>query len=231
MIKAIAFDADDTLWHNEQHFQDTQQRLSEILERHADHDLVQAQLENIERRNIKLFGYGIKGFTLSMIETAIEISNQRINAAEIHEIVLLGKAMLENPMTIFDGVEAVLQELGRNYPLLLITKGDLLDQRNKIERSGLARHFQHLDVVAEKNPQTYREILDREGLQPENLLMVGNSVPSDILPVLHLGGHAVHIPYHLTAVFERHEEEPTCPRFCRLDQISQLPALVRRLSA
>ena len=172
MIKAIAFDADDTLWHNEQHFQDTQQRLSEILERHADHDLVQAQLENIERRNIKLFGYGIKGFTLSMIETAIEISNQRINAAEIHEIVLLGKAMLENPMTIFDGVEAVLQELGRNYPLLLITKGDLLDQRNKIERSGLARHFQHLDVVAEKNPQTYREILDREGLQPENLLMV-----------------------------------------------------------
>ncbi|MGO1118157.1 HAD family hydrolase [Rhodovibrionaceae bacterium A322] len=230
MLRAIAFDADDTLWHNEQYFQETQQRLSEILDQHADHDFVQAELQNMERRNIKLFGYGIKGFTLSMIETAIEITNNRISAAEIHEIIMLGKTMLDAPMTVFDGVEEVLNDLGRDYPLLLITKGDLLDQRNKVDRSGLARLFQRIEVVSEKDSQSYKEIFDSEALKPEEVMMVGNSVPSDIQPVLDLGGHAVHIPYELTAVFERHREDPDSPRFRRLDSITELPALVRQLT-
>jgi putative hydrolase of the HAD superfamily len=229
MIRAIAFDADDTLWHTESLFQETQARLSEILDNYADHDTVQSRLHDVEVRNVKLFGYGIKGFMLSMVETAIEISDARISAADIHKIVAMGREMLEAPMELLDGVPETLVALGGRFPLYLVTKGDLMDQRNKIEKSGLANHFMATEVVAEKDPATYGQVFARHGVDPAAAMMVGNSMPSDVLPVLDLGGWAVHIPYRVTASFERHGSDPDHTRFSRLDRIAELPALLDRL--
>lgn len=230
MIRAIAFDADDTLWHTESLFQETQARLSEILEHYADHDTVQSRLHDTEMRNVKLFGYGIKGFMLSMVETAVEISGARISAADIHRIISMGREMLEAPMELLDGVPQTLAALADRFPLYLVTKGDLMDQRNKIEKSGLAGHFVATEVVADKDPATYREVFARHGIDPAAAMMVGNSVPSDVLPVLDLGGWAVHIPYAVTASFERHDLDPDHKRFARLDRIAELPALLDRLT-
>lgn len=230
MIQAIAFDADDTLWHTESLFQETQARLSEILDHYADHDMVQSRLHDTEMRNVKLFGYGIKGFTLSMVETAIEISDARISAGDIHRIVAMGREMLEAPMELLDGVPETLAALADRFPLYLVTKGDLMDQRNKIDKSALAGHFKATDVVAEKDPATYREVFARHGIDPAGAMMVGNSVPSDVLPVLDLGGWAVHIPYVVTASFERHDLDPDHERFACIDRITELPALLDRLT-
>ncbi len=228
MIEIVALDADDTLWHSESRFQDTQMRLSEILDRHAPHDEVQAHLHKLELRNIKLFGYGIKGFTLSMVEAAIEISKGQITAGEIHEIVMMGKAMLEMPMELLDGVGETLELLGQDYPLFLITKGDHMDQYNKIEKSGLEGHFKEIEVLMNKDTAAYRELFDRHGANPATVMMVGNSIPSDILPVLELGGHGAYIPYHVTASFEQHEREPDNPHFHRLESIQALPSLLQK---
>ena len=230
MIKVVALDADDTLWHSESRFQDTQLRLSEILDRHAPHDEVQAHLHELEDRNIKLFGYGIKGFTLSMVEAAIEISQGQITAGEIHEIVMMGKAMLEMPMELLAGVVETLEILGRNYPLFLITKGDHMDQYNKIEKSGLGDHFKEIEVLLNKDVAAYRELFARHRTDPAKVMMVGNSIPSDILPVLELGGHGTYIPYHVTASFERHQSEPDHPRFRRLKTIQALPELLLKMN-
>ncbi|MFP6771931.1 MAG: HAD family hydrolase [Alphaproteobacteria bacterium] len=230
MIKVIALDADDTLWHSESHFQATQARLSEILDRHAPHDQVQAHLHELEVRNRKLFGFGIKGFTLSMIEAAIEISDSKITADEIHEIVMLGKAMLDGPMELLAGVGETLAELTQAYPLMMITKGDHMDQYNKIEKSGLAGHFKNIDVLVNKDAASYGEVFARHEVAPGEVMMVGNSVPSDILPILELGGHGTFIPYHVTASFERHDNEPDSPRYHRLARIDQLPQLLNQLN-
>src|SRR5262245_37880565 len=223
MISVIAFDADDTLWHTENLFQQTQVRLAAILERYAPHDEVMDRLQRTERRNLVLFGYGIKGFVLSMVETAIEITEQRVTAAEIHEIMMMGKAMLDAPLDLLDGVAAVLDELATRYRLFLITKGDMLDQRNKIDKSGLADRFTHVEIVPEKNTTIYRAIFTARGVEPAEVVMVGNSIPSDILPVLEIGGRAVHIPYHVTAEFERHRDVPQHPGFHQLTEIAELP--------
>jgi len=230
MIKLVALDADDTLWHCESRFQATQARLSEMLDHHAPHDQVQAHLHETEVRNIKLFGFGIKGFTLSMIEAAIEISDSKITAGEIHEIVMLGKAMLDGPMDLLDGVAKTIAELADAYPLMMITKGDHMDQYNKIEKSGLAGHFQEIEVLLNKDVASYHEIFARHGVYPGDVMMVGNSIPSDILPILELGGHGAFIPYHVTASFERHENEPDGPRYHRLDRIDELPELLQKLN-
>jgi putative hydrolase of the HAD superfamily len=230
MIRALAFDADDTLWHTETLFQETQVRLAEILGHYAPADDVRRRLHAMEERNVKIFGFGIKGFTLSMIETAIEISGGRIAAVDIHTIVALGRAMLAAPMDLLNDVPRVLAHLQPRYPLYLITKGDLLDQHNKIETSGLADRFTGIEVVARKDADTYRTVFTRFGIDPESVLMVGNSIPSDILPVLEVGGWAAHIPYAVTAVFEQHDRDPAHERFARLDSIGDLPALVDRIS-
>ncbi len=230
MIRAIAFDADDTLWHTETLFQETQVRLSEILRRYAPPDEVRRRLHATEENNVKVFGYGVKGFTLSMIETAIDISGGRIAAADIHTIVGMGRGMLEAPMELLDGVPQVLSFLQPRFPLYLITKGDLLDQRNKIEASGLADHFAGIEVVARKDAAAYRAVFARFNVDPDSVLMVGNSIPSDILPVLEAGGWAVHIPYVVTASFERHDRDPAHARFARLESIGNLPALVGRIN-
>ncbi len=229
MIRAIAFDADDTLWHTETLFQATQVRLAEILGHYASPDEVQRRLHDTEERNVKVFGFGVKGFTLSMVETAIEISGGRISAADIHAVVGMGRGMLEAPMELLDHVPQVLAQLQQRFPLYLVTKGDLLDQRNKIETSGLAAHFAGIEVVAHKDPAAYREVFDRHDVDPASVMMVGNSIPSDILPVLDVGGWAVHIPYVVTASFERHDSDPAHARFNRLESIRELPALVEWL--
>ena len=230
MIKVVALDADDTLWHSESRFQATQARLSEILDRHAPHDQVQTHLHELEVRNQKLFGFGVKGFTLSMIEAAIEISDGEITAGEIHEIVMMGKAMLDGPVELLDGVRVTLVELAETYPLMMITKGDHMDQYNKIEISGLAGHFQEIEVLLDKDVASYDEIFARHNVDPGEVMMVGNSIPSDILPILELGGHGTFIPYHVTASFERHEQEPDSPRYHRLARIDQLPRLLNHLN-
>ncbi len=231
MIRAIAFDADDTLWHNETLFQETHGRLEEILDRYAPHDEVRRRMQATEERNVKIFGYGIKGFTLSMIETAIEISGGRIAAADIHTIVGLGRDMLAAPMDLLDDVPRVLGLLRQRYPLYIITKGDLLDQRNKIETSGLAEHFSGIEVVTRKDAAVYRTVFARFNVDTASVLMVGNSIPSDILPVLEVGGWAAHIPYVVTASFERHDRDPAHARFARLESIGNLPALVDRINS
>ena len=230
MIRAVCFDADDTLWHTETLFQETQARLAAILETYASPDLVQQRLHATEDRNVKIFGYGVKGFTLSMVEAAIEISEGRISAADIHRIVAMGREMLEAPMHLLDGAPQVLADLGPRFPLHLVTKGDLADQRNKIDKSGLAAHFTAIEVVARKDAATYREFFDRLGIDPAMVMMVGNSIPSDILPVLELGGWAVHIPYVVTASFERHDEDPAHARFARLSTIRDLPAFLDQVT-
>jgi putative hydrolase of the HAD superfamily len=228
-LDIIALDADDTLWHCESLFQSTQVRLIEILDQYADHQKVTALLHDTEERNIGLFGFGIKGFTLSMIETAIEISEQKISATDIHEITMMGKAMLDSPLDLFDGVEEVLSDLAKDYPLYLITKGDNMDQYNKIEKSGLARHFTEIDVVLKKDVATYRDLFAGYGIDPSKALMAGNSVPSDVLPILELGGWGVHIPYHVIASFEQHDDDPAHSRFRRLEGLNQLPGLLAGL--
>jgi putative hydrolase of the HAD superfamily len=225
----LAFDADDTLWHCESLFQDTQARLVEILDQYAGHESVAARLHDTEESNIRLFGFGIKGFTLSMIETAIEISDKKISAEDIHEITMMGKAMLDSPLELFEGVDEVLDDLASRYSLHLITKGDNMDQYNKIDKSDLAHHFNEIDVVLKKDVQTYRDLFAEHKTDPRRTLMTGNSIPSDVLPILELGGWGVHIPYYVVASFEQHENDPKQSRFRRIDRLSKLPELLHQL--
>jgi len=231
----VAFDADDTLWHSESVFEETHGRLVALLSPWVDAERLERTLLDTEARNLKTFGYGVKGFTLSMIETAIEITSARIGAAEIGAILKLGKAMMDHPVELIDGVAETLDALtpeataGR-IRLIVITKGDLFHQESKVARSGLAERFESVEIVAEKDEATYRRILQRGGTAPDRFLMIGNSMRSDILPVLDLGGQAVHIPYRITWAHEavsRPEVAP--PGFHTLDSIREVPALVARL--
>jgi putative hydrolase of the HAD superfamily len=231
----VAFDADDTLWHSESIFEETHGRLIALLSPWVDAETLERTLLDTEARNLKTFGYGVKGFTLSMIETAIEITEGRVGAAQIRTILELGKAMMDHPVELIDGVVETLDalapqtEAGR-IRLIVITKGDLFHQESKVARSGLAERFESVEIVAEKDEATYRRILQRGGATPDRFLMIGNSMRSDILPVLDLGGQAVHIPYRITWAHEavsRPEVAP--PGFHTLDSIREVPALVSRL--
>ncbi|MFE0757804.1 HAD family hydrolase [Inquilinus sp. NPDC058860] len=231
----VAFDADDTLWHSESVFEETHGRLVALLSPWVDAGTLERTLLDTEARNLKIFGYGVKGFTLSMIETAIEITGGRIGAAEIRTILELGKAMMDHPVELIDGVVETLDALAPDagagrIRLIVITKGDLFHQESKVARSGLAERFDGVEIVAEKDEATYRRILQRTGATPDRFLMIGNSMRSDILPVLDLGGQAVHIPYRITWALEavsRPEVAP--PGFHTLDSIREVPALVARL--
>jgi len=228
-IDVLAFDADDTLWHSESYFQDVQLKVSAILDKYASHDQVQAHLHETELRNIHLFGYGVKGFTLSMVETAIQISDRQVSAADIHEILMLGKSIFDAPMELLEGVEDVLKSLQQDFRFLLITKGDVLDQRNKIEKSGLEHYFERTRVVQEKDPATYARLFSECEIAADRVAMVGNSLRSDVLPILELGGAGVHVPYHVTAHFEKVEDQISHPRFYQIDRLSDLTNLIRKL--
>lgn len=204
-IKTIAFDADDTLWVNEPIFTKTRLQFEAILARYMAIDSLEEELYEVEKRNLKLFGYGIKGFMLSMIETAIEITEGRVSGNDIQYIIDLGKAMLEHPVEILPGIEETIEAIKDDYELMIITKGDLFDQETKIARSGLAHHFSRIEIVSEKNPASYQELIDRNGLDINSFLMLGNSLKSDVLPVCEIGGAAIHIPFHDTWVHEKVE--------------------------
>jgi len=229
MIDTVAFDADDTLWHNEHLFQDTQKKLEAIVQRYRPGEDIHDALFAVEMRNLKLFGYGIKGFTLSMVEAAIQLTGGRIAAEEIHEVVQLGKTMLQAPVDLLDGVEECLAAVCGRYRVILITKGDIVDQTSKVERSGLAHCFERVEIVPRKGAAIYREIFQRHGIEAARCVMVGNSMPSDVLPMLELGGHGVHVPYALLWAHEAHDEDPVSERFHRLERLGELPALLERL--
>lgn len=206
-ISTIAFDADDTLWRNEDLFKHSQQHFVAMLERYHSKDYILEQLNTVQVRNLANFGYGIKGFTLSMIETAIELTEGRISGYEIHQIITLAKEMVASPIEVLPGIEELLQELQGKCQLMVITKGDLLDQESKVARSGLSHYFDWYEVVSNKDVQTYSKLFRRLQLQPNELLMIGNSMKSDILPVLDVGAHVLHVPYHTTWAHETVSEE------------------------
>lgn len=222
----IGFDGDDTLWHNESIFSMTQERFRAILGG-IDADEIDRRLLETERRNLGLFGYGIKGFVLSMIETAIEVTDGRVEARDIQTLIEAGKSMLAHPVDLLDGVAETVEYLSHSHRLVLVTKGDLFDQESKIARSGLAELFDRIEIVSEKDPETYRRILARHGIAPDRFLMVGNSVRSDVLPVLEIGGRAVHVPYHITWAHEH--VEPPAEGYRRIDGMAELTGVVAGL--
>jgi putative hydrolase of the HAD superfamily len=230
--RTIGFDADDTLWHNESIFERTHERYRALLARYHDAATVDATLLAIEKRNVALYGYGVKGFTLSAIEAAIQLSAGQIGADEIKRLIGLGREMLEHPVELLDGVAETLDALAEQHALIVITKGDLRDQERKLAKSGLAGRFRAVEILSEKDEAAYAAILRRHGVAPERFLMVGNSLKSDNLPVRGLGAAGVHIPYHLTWAMER-AEAPTdaAGRFFSIGNIRELPAVVAAWSA
>lgn len=199
-IKVIAFDADDTLWSNEPFFQEIERKYVSLLTDYGEEKKISAELFHTEMDNLERFGYGAKGFTLSMIETAIRISNREISATVIDEILLLGKSLLDMPIELLPGVESTLQTLKQSnrYQLVVATKGDLLDQQRKLHRSGLAPYFDHVEIMSGKTEKEYINLTNNLLVSPDRFLMVGNSLKSDIQPVLTIGGYAVHIPFEIT---------------------------------
>jgi putative hydrolase of the HAD superfamily len=229
---ALGFDADDTLWHNETLFAAAHDKFFALLSAQHDAATVERTLFATEMRNLPLYGYGAKGFTLSAIETAIALTDGRIPASELSAILELGREILAHPVELLEGVPAVLTGLAAaGHPLLLITKGDLHHQERKIAASGLAPHFLAVEVVSEKDDATYSRLLRRHGFTADRFLMVGNSLKSDIAPLLRLGSYAAHIPYPLTWAHEHLESLPPAEgRFFTLQNLRDLPALVARLS-
>jgi putative hydrolase of the HAD superfamily len=227
-FNVIAFDADDTLWHNETLYSTTQEKFQQLLARYQGADLALEKLYATEMRNLEIFGYGIKGFTLSMIETAIELTQGRIEGREIQQIIDLAREMRRAPVQLLDHVADILPPLAETHMLMLVTKGDLFDQETKIAQSGLADHFAHIEIVSDKRQDTYEALLRKHHITPEGFLMVGNSLRSDILPVIAIGGAAAYIPYHLTwaheTVIVAGEQQ-----YFELEHIGMLPDLLDQL--
>lgn len=225
----IAFDADDTLWHSENLYAATQAEYRQLLSGYAAPDRIEAALHETEMRNLSLYGYGIKGFALSMIEAALDLSANQIQGHEVQRVLQLAKHMLSAELQLLDHAAEVIAQLAETYPLMLITKGDLFDQESKIERSGLKPYFSQIEIVSDKTPEAYAALLAKHHLNPARFVMVGNSLRSDILPVVALGGHAIHIPYHITWAHE-HVEDTNGAGYETLEHLGQLPAALERLN-
>lgn len=230
-ITAIGFDADDTLWQNERFFQDTQAQFTSLLADYAEPDHLAERLEAAERRNLGRYGFGIKGFTLSMIETAIEITGERVPARVIRRIVEAGQEMLAHPIHLIDGAAEAIEALAPRYTLVLVTKGDLLDQERKLAQSGLGEMFDAVEIVSDKTRATYTSAFTRHGTGAEAALMVGNSLKSDVIPALEAGAWGVHVPHDLTWSFEHAETPVSHPRFAEIDGLAALPDLVETIAA
>lgn len=226
----IGFDGDDTLWHNERLFVSAQEKFKTLLEAYLPSEGIDEQLYRTEMRNLPHFGYGIKGFALSMIETAVELTGGRVTGTDVHRIIGLAKEMMKADVELLPRVAETVEALANSHELMLVTKGDLRDQEKKVERSGLARHFRSVEIVSDKNRESYAALLAKHGIRPERFLMVGNSLRSDILPVLALGGCTVHVPYEFTWSHEVADAPPEGhPCFRSLERIDGLPALVAAL--
>lgn len=225
-ITTVGLDADDTLWHNETIFRLTQARFLELVRDHADEPTTQARLAEVEKRNLRLYGYGIKGFTLSMLETAMELCDGDAPSHIVREILAAGREMIAHPVETLPGIDEALATLSERYRLVLITKGDLLDQERKLAASGLGELFAAVEIVSEKDRRTYDRVFTRHGTGPAEAVMAGNSVKSDVIPAIDAGAFAVHIPYAVTWAHEVAEPPVDHPRFGLLDSIADLPVWI-----
>ncbi|WP_075218139.1 HAD family hydrolase [Mongoliimonas terrestris] len=228
-VTTLGFDADDTLWQNEHYYKLTEARFTDLLAEHGEAPVVSGRLLEAERRNLKLYGYGIKGFTLSMIETAIEVTDGKVAVDVIDRILAIGRDLLSHPIDPLPHARAALERLKPDHRLVLITKGDLFDQERKLAQSGLGDYFDAVEIVSEKTPAVYDRVFRRHGDGPERALMVGNSLKSDVLPALAAGAYGVHVPHPLTWALEHAEAPEDAPRFRRVDTLGDLPALVASL--
>jgi putative hydrolase of the HAD superfamily len=228
-LTTIGFDADDTLWHSERVFRLTEARFAELLSDYVDLEGLSQRLLETEKRNLAFYGFGRKGFILSMIETAIDVTDGNVPTSILKGLIDLGRDMAAHPIEILPDVRETLEEVAGRYRILLITKGDLLDQEQKLARSGLGEMFQAVEIVSDKSPATYRRIFARHGDGPERSMMVGNSLKSDVVPAIEVGGWGVFIPHPLTWALE-HVEAPThAPRFRRIERIGELTGLLNEI--
>lgn len=221
-LKVIAFDADDTLFVNETYFLETEEKFCELMNDYLTHQRISQELFKVEIDNLKIYGYGIKAYILSMIEAAMRISNNTIPVAIIEKIIEYGKDLLAKPIVLLDGVEETLESLHGKYKLVVATKGDLLDQRRKLHDSGLGKYFHHIEVMSDKQEKDYLDLIKRLEIQPSEFFMIGNSLKSDVLPVLAIGGHAVHIPFHTTWAHERIDHEVKHENFSAFEKITDV---------
>ncbi|TBX71357.1 HAD family hydrolase [Flavobacterium silvisoli] len=226
-LKVIAFDADDTLFVNEPYFQETEEKFCALMSDYLSHQGLSQELFKTEIGNLELYGYGIKGYILSMIEAAMKISNNTISVEVIEKITEYGKELLQKPIELLEGVEETLEALKGKYKLVVATKGDLLDQRRKLHNSGLGHYFHHIEVMSDKKEKDYEDLLKRLEIKAEEFFMIGNSLKSDVLPVLNIGGSAVHIPFHTTWEHEKISHKVEHPNFRALEKITEvLPILL-----
>ena len=221
-VKVIAFDADDTLWVNEPYFRRTEEKFCHLFSQFLPVHDIERELLKTEIGNLGLYGYGIKGFVLSMIETALKITDGQIDTSAIDKILTLGKELLNEPIELLEGVEQVLQTLQGKYRLVVATKGDLLDQERKLKKSNLTQYFHHIEVMSEKDDTSYLKLIKHLDIQPAELLMIGNSLKSDIIPVLNIGGHAIHVPYHIIWVHEMVENQVEHENFKSVSHIQEI---------
>ena len=205
-IKVIGFDADDTLWVNETYFRDAEHEFARLLQQYETPNKIEQELYRKEIENLPTYGYGVKGFILSMVEMALELSNNNVSNTTINKIIEIGKDMLNKPVDLLEGVEEVLQTLSLKYKLILATKGDLLDQERKLEKSGLLDYFHHIEVLSDKKEANYSKLLNHLDIKPSEFLMIGNSLKSDILPLINIKANAIHVPFHTTWIHEEIKE-------------------------
>nr|WP_321222736.1 HAD family hydrolase [uncultured Psychroserpens sp.] len=228
-IKVIGFDADDTLWVNETYFREAELEFAKLMAPYETANKIDQELFKKEIENLPLYGYGIKGFVLSMVEMAIEISNNQVSNNTINKILDIGKYMLDAPVELLDGIEDVLQTLSKNYKLIVLTKGDLLDQERKLEKSNLSSYFHHIEVMSDKQEINYSKVLDHLDIKPSEFLMIGNSLKSDILPLVNIGAKAIHIPFHTTWLHEQVNENETVNKdYKTITRLLELIMLIKK---
>jgi putative hydrolase of the HAD superfamily len=225
-FKIIGFDADDTLWVNEPYYQETEKLFCNLLSDFQSSEIISQELLKTEIQNLNLYGYGAKGFMLSLIETALRVSNNKIDNSVIDKIILLGKDLLNKPVVLIDGIQEVLEKLSNNgYKIILATKGDLLDQERKLLKSNIEKYFSHIEIMSDKKESNYLKLLSHLDIAPEEFLMIGNSLKSDIIPVLNIGAYGLHIPYHTNWAHENIEKTTDLNNFWEIKQISEIITL------
>lgn len=228
-LTTIGFDADDTLWHNERFFRITQDRFAELLSDYAPQDHLEERLLEAEKRNVGHYGFGIKGFVLSMIETAIEVTEERVPAPVIAELMAAGREMLQHPIELLPDVRETIEALAPSYQLVLITKGDLLDQERKMAQSGLGDLFDWVEIVSHKTPEIYAQTFERHGDGANRAMMVGNSMRSDIVPAIEAGSWGTYVPHGLVWALEHAEKPDSHPRFSEIETLASLPEVIRQI--
>lgn len=232
MLKIVAFDLDDTLVQNEAYYREAKREFAQVLSRYRQWDTIHGRLDEIEVENILRYGYGVKSFMLSMVEAALEVSDERIVGRDLTRVLEIGKAMLDKEVELLDGTTDVLKEISKGRDLMIITKGDRFEQRRKIDRSGIAGYFRYVEILSEKTPDAYRDILERHDIAPAEFLMVGNSLRSDVLPALSIGAKAVYVPDEQPWFHELPSEgDMDSPEYVELDRLGQLPAHIARMES